>query len=91
MSRGAAILNCGGARRKLVPPAGPRHGLKNEWTKGSMPPYGYVDWHNWAEAQHKHGLRQTCCVDCGLWRFPQELPCDHRQARAVGRVKGKAL
>ena len=30
-------------------------------------------WHEWAEAQHKAGLRQKQCGKCGLWRYPQEL------------------
>lgn len=61
--------------------------LKQQWPKGSQPPYGYVAWHGWAEAQHKHGLRQTQCQECGLWNFPQELPCDHTQKRAAGRAR----
>lgn len=59
----------------------------NNWPKGSMPPHGYVDWHEWAKAQHAHGLRQKQCAECSLWRFPQELPCDHTQHRAIGRVR----
>lgn len=38
----------------------------------SMPPDGYTAWHEWAEAQRKGGLKQSQCVECGLWFFPQE-------------------
>jgi len=41
---------------------------------GSQAPEGYLNWHDWAEVQHKAGLRQVPCPRCGLWRFPQE-PC----------------
>jgi hypothetical protein len=40
---------------------------------GSQPPQGYIAWHEWADAQHKGGLRQKQCGVCGLWRFPQEM------------------
>jgi hypothetical protein len=39
---------------------------------GSQPPKGYNAWHEWAEIQHKGGLRQTICNVCGKWEFPQE-------------------
>lgn len=44
-----------------------------EHKKGDPPPTGYLDWHEWADVQHKAGLRQVQCGVCGLWRFPQEL------------------
>ena len=54
--------------------------LKDAWLKvpyvscvGTQPPAGYVDWHNWAEAQYKAGIRQTRCPQCQLWNFPQEM------------------
>lgn len=40
---------------------------------GSPPPTGYVAWHDWAHAQHLHGLRQSCCPRCGLFKYPQEM------------------
>ena len=40
---------------------------------GDPAPEGYLAWHEWAEAQHKAGLRQKQCGRCGLWRFPQQL------------------
>lgn len=40
---------------------------------GDLPPEGYLQWHAWAEAQHKAGIRQVQCPTCGLWRTPQEL------------------
>jgi len=39
---------------------------------GSMPPSGYIAWHEWAEAQIKGGLKQLQCAGCGLWLFQQE-------------------
>lgn len=40
---------------------------------GDQVPEGYLAWHEWAEVQHKAGLRQKQCGRCGLWRFPQQL------------------
>jgi hypothetical protein len=40
---------------------------------GDQAPSGYLAWHEWAEVQHKAGLRQVQCGKCGLWRYPQEL------------------
>ena len=45
----------------------------NKYEVGSAPPTGYVQWHEWAAAQHKGGLRQRQCRTCGLWKFPQEM------------------
>lgn len=46
--------------------------LKRDWPKGSMPPAGYADWHEWAEAQELHGLKQRWCRACLTYLFPQE-------------------
>ena len=43
---------------------------------GDQAPDGYLAWHEWAEAQHKAGLRQKQCGRCGLWRYPQQLSDD---------------
>lgn len=40
---------------------------------GDPEPQGYLDWHEWAEIQHKGGLRQTQCPRCSRWQFPQSL------------------
>lgn len=40
---------------------------------GDPAPDGYLAWHEWAETQHKAGLRQKECAKCGLWKYPQEL------------------
>lgn len=40
---------------------------------GDQAPEGYLDWHEWAEIQHKGGLRQVQCPKCGKWQYPQEL------------------
>ncbi len=40
---------------------------------GDQAPEGYIQWHAWAEVQHKAGLRQKECGKCGRWKYPQEL------------------
>jgi len=40
--------------------------------KGDPPPEGYLQWHEWAKAQHKAGLRQRLCKSCAKYHFPQE-------------------
>jgi hypothetical protein len=50
----------------------------NDSEVGSQPPSGYVQWHEWAAAQHRGGLRQQQRKCCGLWKFPQEV-CPHPQ------------
>lgn len=44
----------------------------NDYEIGSLPPSGYVQWHEWAAAQHRGGLRQKQ-QPCGHWLFPQEI------------------
>ena len=43
------------------------------WEPGDQPPSVYNDWHEWANVQHRAGLRQARCGFCGLWKYPQEL------------------
>lgn len=50
-----------------------REELKRRWPKGCQPPTDYCAWHEWAEAQGLHGLKQGNCADCGRYCFPQEL------------------
>lgn len=45
-----------------------------DYKPGDPPPDGYLAWHEWAEVQHKAGLRQRQCL-CGKWVFPQEACC----------------
>lgn len=40
---------------------------------GDPPPSGYTDWQAWAEVQHRAGLRQKQCGDCGKWKYQQEM------------------
>jgi len=44
-----------------------------KYKPGDQAPEGYLAWHEWAEVQHKAGLRQKQCGRCGLWRYPQQL------------------
>jgi hypothetical protein len=46
---------------------------QQSYRPGDQAPEGYLEWHAWAEVQHKAGLRQKQCGRCGLWRFPQQL------------------
>jgi len=43
------------------------------YAPGDPAPQGYLAWHEWADTQHKAGLRQKECGRCGKWRYPQEL------------------
>ncbi len=45
------------------------------YKKGDPPPEGYIEWHEWAGKQSRSGLKQSQCVNCRRWRFPQEFPC----------------
>ena len=44
-----------------------------DFAPGDQAPEGYLAWHEWAEVQHKAGLRQKECGRCGKWKYPQEL------------------
>jgi len=39
---------------------------------GDLAPTGYLEWHEWSKVQYQGGLRQSRCLQCGLWMFPQE-------------------
>lgn len=56
------------------------------WEVGSLPPSGYVDWHEWAEAQEKGGLRQKR-QPCGHYMFPQEIGT-HQCPYSAGQTYG---
>ena len=57
---------------------------------GDQAPDGYLEWHEWAEVQHKAGLRQKQCGRCGLWRFPQQLSAEVDRAEMVMTKKRKS-
>lgn len=46
---------------------------QERYKAGDPAPQGYLAWHEWAETQHKAGLRQKECGRCGKWCYPQEL------------------
>lgn len=56
-----------------------------DYKPGDPAPTGYTDWHEWAEVQHKAGLRQAQCGRCGLWRYPQELSEKEDEMKARDR------
>ena len=57
---------------------------------GDQAPEGYLQWHEWAEVQHKAGLRQKQCGRCGLWRYPQQLSTEVDRAELVLTKKRKS-
>lgn len=44
---------------------------------GDSAPLGYLAWHDWAEVQHRAGLRQVRCGHCLKHWFPQEVSGHH--------------
>lgn len=46
--------------------------VQREYKPGDQAPSGYLAWHEWAEVQHKAGLRQVACGRCGKWKYPQD-------------------
>ena len=48
---------------------------------GDPCPTGYIARQEWANAQHRAGLRQVRCGRCSRWKFPQQL------SQAKGRVQ----
>ena len=57
---------------------------------GSPAPEGYVAWHEWADVQHKAGLRQQACSKCGRWKFPQELASEEQETQVAYRTERDA-
>ena len=67
-----------------------------KYKPGDPPPSGYLDWHEWADVQHKAGLRQKRCGRCGLWQFPQEMSelidvSEARTGRGANRGGGRVV
>lgn len=61
------------------------------YTAGDQPPVGYCAWMEWAEVQHKAGLRQRQCVKCGQYRYPQEIASGGRSPVCSVCVNGQTL
>lgn len=60
--------------------------VAGSYKPGDQAPDGYLAWHDWAEAQHKAGLRQKECAKCGRWKYPQEL--SGQTAEYTGTTRG---
>ena len=60
------------------------------YAPGDLPPEGYLEWHEWAEVQHKAGIKQVQCGHCGLWQTPQELSTEVIEYQTKDR-RGKAV
>jgi len=88
-----AGLSGSGVERPVGRPVPKRTGLRvaclleqADYKPGEQAPDGYLAWHEWAEVQHKAGLRQKQCGRCGLWRYPQEL--DNVTTKWEARTRG---
>ena len=62
---------------------------QRDYKPGDPAPEGYLAWHEWADTQHKAGLRQRHCGRCGRWQFPQELS-DKRDQHVLQSRAGPA-
>lgn len=60
---------------------------QQRYRPGDQAPQGYLEWHEWAEVQHKAGLRQKQCGRCGLWRYPQQLSATVDRTEVTGLRK----
>lgn len=67
----------------VLPSSGAIITFTPEQRVGSPAPEGYLDWHEWAEVQHKAGLRQVECSRCARWCYPQETVFVPEPARGV--------
>ena len=61
--------------------------IGGNYKPGDMPPNGYCEWHEWADVQHKAGLRQVVCDRCLKWKFPQEILRTETRKSVVYRTK----
>lgn len=59
-----------------------------DYKPGDPAPEGYLAWHEWADVQHKAGLRQKSCGRCGKWKYPQELSDKRDEYEAMTRKSG---
>ena len=59
--------------------------VQPDFKPGDQAPEGYLAWHEWADKQHKAGLRQKECGRCGRWKYPQELSATQDAFEAKSR------
>lgn len=59
--------------------------IADDFKPGDPPPSGYLAWHEWADVQHKAGLRQKECCVCCRWKYPQELSDQVRHYTVLNR------
>ena len=62
--------------------------VAGDFKPGDQAPSGYLDWHEWADVQHKAGLRQKECGRCGKWKYPKEVSDKTDQHTATHKKKG---
>jgi hypothetical protein len=58
---------------------------------GDPAPEGYLEWHEWAETQHKAGLRQLFCGTCGKWVYPFQCGHPNRQTERQWNADNKRI
>ena len=59
--------------------------VQPDFKPGDQAPEGYLAWHEWADKQHKAGLRQKECGRCRRWKYPQELSATQDAFEAKSR------
>lgn len=64
--------------------------VQPEFKPGDQAPDGYLAWHEWADVQHKAGLRQKECGRCGKLKYPQQLSSKVDRLEAQSR-KGPVI
>jgi len=65
--------------------------IQKEYKAGDLPPEGYLAWHEWAEVQHKSGIRTVQCGNCGQWNTPQELSGKTITFKAVNKKNKEVI
>lgn len=65
--------------------------IAGDYKPGDPPPAGYCNWHEWAQIQHRAGLRQKQCDNCGRWRYPQEIAESHMEKQVTYRTKKDSM
>ncbi len=59
--------------------------VQQDFKPGDQAPEGYMAWFDWAEVQHKAGLRQKACGRCAKWQYPQQLSSTTDRSTAQSR------
>ena len=60
--------------------------VAGDYKLGDPKPNGYLEEYEWVEVQLKAGLKQTVCLLCAKWKFPQEFS-EQTQMFSYSRTK----